>query len=106
MYLPPVAGYHDALIAYHAGEPDRIILLTAEATFRAIDNGRQLAGDVTAARTRWQDSIKARKDATAWKIADLLARQPIVNARTRKAAGAVRLNNLAPNAGSGGSPVW
>lgn len=79
--LNDVTGYHEALTAYRDGNPDRIILLTAEATFRAIDNGRQLADDITTARDRWKDSIKARKDAAAWKIADLLARQPVVNAK-------------------------
>jgi hypothetical protein len=76
-----VNGYHDALTDYRKGGPDRIILLTAEATFRAIDNGRRLADDITAARDRWEASIKARRDAAAWKIADLLTRQPIVNAQ-------------------------
>ncbi|KRE74588.1 cell filamentation protein Fic [Arthrobacter sp. Soil762] len=77
--LNDVSGYHDALTAYRKGDPDPIILLTAEATFRAIDNGRQLADDITAARERWKEAIKARKDAAAWTIADLLARQPVVN---------------------------
>lgn len=79
--LNDVTGYHDALTAYREGDPGRIILLTAEATFRAIDNGRQLAGDIAAARERWKDCIKARKDAAAWKITDVLARQPVVNAK-------------------------
>lgn len=79
--LDDVTGYHDALTAYRQGDPDRIILLTAEATFRAIDNGRQLAEDIVTVRDRWKDSIKARKDAAAWKIADLLARQPVINAQ-------------------------
>lgn len=79
--LNDVPGYHDALTAYREGDPDRIILLTAAATFRAIDNGRQLAGDIAAARERWKDIIKVRKDAAAWKITDLLARQPVINAK-------------------------
>ncbi|MHC6593446.1 Fic family protein [Arthrobacter sp. C152] len=79
--LSDVEGYHRALTAYRDGNPDHIILLTAEATFRAIGNGRQLATDITSARNRWKDAIKARKDAAAWKIADLLARQPVVNAK-------------------------
>lgn len=78
--LNDVTGYHDALTSFREGDPEPIILLTAEATFRAIDNGRQLATDITTARTRWADTIKARKDAAAWKIADLVARQPVVNA--------------------------
>ncbi|WP_423185133.1 Fic family protein [Arthrobacter sp. NyZ413] len=79
--LNDVTGYHDALTAYREGNPDRIILLTAEATFRAIDNGRQLAQDIAAARGRWTNSITARRDAAAWKIAELLTRQPVVNAK-------------------------
>jgi Fic family protein len=79
--LVDVRGYHDALTAYREGNPDRIIMLTAEATFRAIDNGRQLASDIGAARDRWADTIKARRDAAAWKIADLLTRQPVINSK-------------------------
>lgn len=79
--LNDVSGYHDALTAFREGDPDRIILLSAEATFRAIGNGRKLADDITAARSRWADTIKARKDAAAWRIADLIARQPVVNGK-------------------------
>ena len=79
--LNDVTGYHDALTAYREGNPERIIVLTAEATFRAIDNGRHLARDIATARSTWEDRIKARRGAAAWKIADLLLRQPVVNSR-------------------------
>ncbi len=79
--LNDVNGYHDALTAYRLGEPDPIIRLTVEATFRAIDNGRLLASEISRTRSRWNDAISARRDAAAWKIADLLARQPVVNAQ-------------------------
>ncbi|MDZ7732992.1 MAG: hypothetical protein U5R31_07610 [Acidimicrobiia bacterium] len=28
----------------------------------------------------WQDRVRARRDATTWKVADLLLRHPVVNA--------------------------
>jgi hypothetical protein len=33
-----------------------------------------------AIRQGWQDKIKARRDSAAWQLADLLVRQPVVDA--------------------------
>lgn len=54
-------------------------VVKTEATFHAIDNGRLLASAILRTRTRWNSVISARRDAGAWKIADLLALQPVVN---------------------------
>ncbi|MFC9352840.1 Fic family protein [Arthrobacter sp. NPDC057013] len=78
--LADVHNYHDALTAYRAGDPERIITVTAEASFLAIDNGTRLADDVVAITTSWADKIKARRDSAVWPVLDLLARQPVVNA--------------------------
>ena len=78
--LANVQGYLDALTAFREGEPDVIIALCAEASFLAIDNGTMLAADVAAIAESWKSKIVARKDAAVWKVLDLLARQPVVNA--------------------------
>lgn len=78
--LANVSGYHDALTAFREGDPDLIITLCAEASFLAIENGTLLAADVAAITESWNARIVARKDAAVWKVLDLLARQPVVNA--------------------------
>jgi len=78
--LADVRNYHDALTAYRAGDPDRIITVTAEASFLAIENGTRLAEDVVAITESWASKITARRDSAVWPVLDLLARQPVVNA--------------------------
>ncbi|HZE49950.1 MAG TPA: hypothetical protein VE074_10330, partial [Jatrophihabitantaceae bacterium] len=48
--------------------------------FTAIANGRQLVADLRRVRQRWNDVIKSRQDASAWALADLLLRQPVIDA--------------------------
>ncbi|PSL03588.1 Fic family protein [Haloactinopolyspora alba] len=78
--LTDTDGYFDALTAYRAGDPAPIVTSMAEAAFTAIANGRQLVRDLTAARERWNGLVDARRDAVAWRLADLLLRQPVINA--------------------------
>lgn len=78
--LADVHIYHDALTAYRAGDPERIIIVTAEASFLAIDNGTRLAADVVAIHESWAEKVKARRDSAVWPVLELLARQPVVNA--------------------------
>jgi Fic family protein len=78
--LANVEAYHEALTAYRAGDPGQIIRVTAEASFRAIDNGAKLADDVVTITEGWTSRIAARGDSAVWPILDLLARQPVVNA--------------------------
>jgi Fic family protein len=51
----------------------------ADASYSAMANGRQLVADLHAVRAGWDDLIKARRGAAAWRLADLLLRQPIVD---------------------------
>ena len=78
--LANVEAYHEALTAYRTGDPEQIIRVTAEASFRAIDNGARLADDVVAITEGWTSRIAARGDSAVWPILDLLAHQPVVNA--------------------------
>ena len=71
--------YFDALTAYRDGHPDEIVNRFAEAAFAAIGNGRQLVTDLRALRAEWQERVQARRDAAAWRVADLLLRHPVIN---------------------------
>ena len=79
--LNDTEAYFDSLNAYRQGEPTTIVQLLAEASFRAVDNGRTLAGDLAAMREGWNDQITMRRGAAADRLADLLVRQPVVDSR-------------------------
>ncbi len=72
--------YFQALTAYREGDVDDIVVQVARAAMAATANGRSLADTVTRTRARWRETIKARSDATAWRLADALFAQPVVNA--------------------------
>jgi Fic family protein len=80
--LTDTAGYFRALNAYRDGDPRAIVERMASASFAAIANGRRLVEDLRAIRAQWHDVVKARRDARVWALADLLLRQPIVDAAT------------------------
>jgi predicted transcriptional regulator len=48
---------------------------------RAVANGRELVDELRLIRKSWQQSVKARSDSAVWRLADLLLRRPVVNAR-------------------------
>jgi Fic family protein len=78
--LIDTAGYFEALTAYRDGDPSRIVTKLADAALAAITNGRQLVIALRATRASWNDKIKARRGATAWRLADLIVRQSVVDA--------------------------
>ncbi|APF41895.1 cell filamentation protein Fic [Neomicrococcus aestuarii] len=78
--LSDIGEYHRSLDAYRDGDPEPIITLCAEAAFRAIANGTQLAEDVSSIADSWRSKIKARKDAAVWRIIELLESRPVINA--------------------------
>jgi Fic family protein len=78
--LADVDAYFDALTAFRDGDPTPIIAQLSEASLIAIANGRQLVGDLRAIKSRWHDTISARRDAVVWRLADLLLRQPVIDA--------------------------
>ena len=80
--LTDTNGYFDALTAYRAGEPAAIVEKLANASFAAAANGRQLVRDLREIRHSWEDKIKARRGATAWQLADVLLRQPVIDTPT------------------------
>lgn len=78
--LTDVTAYHRALTAFRAGDAGPVLTLTAEAAFRAVQNGTALARDVERITTGWRERITARRDAAVWRVLDRLAAQPVVNA--------------------------
>jgi len=72
-------SYFASLTAYREGDPVPIIGLMADASFAAIANGRRLVADLRAVKVVWSDRLKVRADATAWRVVDLLLRQPAVD---------------------------
>ena len=77
--LSNVDVYFDALSEYREGDPTPIVELLARAAFAAIDNGRQLAGDLLEIRENWRSRLKVRSDSSAWKVMDLVMRQPAIH---------------------------
>ncbi|WP_456786606.1 Fic family protein [Cellulomonas sp. P5_C5] len=72
--------YFAALKTYREGDLNDIAEQVAYAAVAATINGRHLADDVMGLRTKWRDQIKARSDSAAWRLADALFAQPVVNA--------------------------
>lgn len=78
--LTDTEAYFAALTRYRQGDAAEIVRLMSEASVTAIANGLQLVADLKDIRGRWTDAIAARRDAAAWRLADLLLRQPVVDA--------------------------
>ncbi len=78
--LTDTDAYFAALTGYRDGDPVPIVEQFARAAFAAVANGRRLVDDLHAIRRGWDDRIRVRRGATAWSIADLLLRHPVVNA--------------------------
>jgi Fic family protein len=78
--LTDIDGYFAALTRYRVGDPTPIVEAFATAVFRAVANGRRLVDDLHTIRQHWQARVRARRDAAAWRVAELLLRHPVVNA--------------------------
>jgi Fic family protein len=79
--LVDVESYFAALSAYREGDAEPIVLRVAEASYEAANNGRTLVSDLRTIRGEWQDRVRARRDAASWRVADMLLRHPVINAR-------------------------
>jgi Fic family protein len=77
--LTNTASYFAALGAFRDGDAEPIVTRFAEASHWAVANGRVLVTDLRALRSSWSDAIKARSDSAAYRLADLLLRQPAVD---------------------------
>lgn len=77
--LSDTDGYFAALTAYREGDLAPIVEGLAQASERAVVNGRQLIAALREIRASWNDRITARSDSAVWRVADLLTRRPVVN---------------------------
>lgn len=71
--------YFQALTDYREGDPEPIVNRLSEASFRAIANGRSLAEEITRIRGEWDSLITQRRNGAAWRVADLVLRQPVLD---------------------------
>lgn len=78
--LTDTDAYFAALTAYRQGDLNRIVQVGAEATFRAVANGRWLAEEVQAAQQRWRASLRdVRADALAHRLIETLPHHPLID---------------------------
>ncbi|MFJ2299253.1 Fic family protein [Oerskovia paurometabola] len=82
--LADVGSYYAALDTYRQGHPEDLISQFVHASARAVDNGRRLVQEVRSIRAEWDSRITARRGARTYEVADLLTRQPIINAQVLK----------------------
>lgn len=80
--LTDTSAYFDTLTAYREGDPAAIVERISQASIAATANGRQLVAELRDIRAGWEGRIKVRRGADAWRLADALARQPVVDAAT------------------------
>jgi transcription initiation factor IIE alpha subunit len=52
--------------------------MTSRSSVQGVVLGRQLVGDLRSIRESWDELIKTRKGAVAWRLADMLISQPVV----------------------------
>jgi Fic family protein len=79
--LSDTEAYYDSLTAYRNGDANPIVEEFSRAAFAAVDNGQQLSVDLKILYDRWTGSLRARKDAVAWKVLPFLLRQPSVTSK-------------------------
>jgi Fic family protein len=91
--LADTQAYFATLTAYREGNPFAIVRELCEATERALANGRRLVDDLERTRERWNGAVVARRDAAAWRLADLVLRQPVVDTATIVREVGVTANN-------------
>lgn len=77
--LADTRRYFNALSAYRDGDPEPIVERLAIASFAAINNSRALVDELHTVRASWDEAITARRGASAWRLADMLLSQPIVD---------------------------
>ncbi len=71
--------YFDALTAYRSGDIQPIVERFAEASFDSVVNGRQLVTELRAVREAWSDAITSRRQATVWRVLDVVFQHPVLD---------------------------
>jgi Fic family protein len=79
--LTDTDSYFQALNTYREGDPAPIVERLSAASVLAVANGRHLVGDLQAIRKVWASKITARRDSAVHRVADMLIKRPVVNAK-------------------------
>jgi Fic family protein len=80
--------YFEALTAYRSGDIQPIVERFAEASFDSVVNGRQLVTELRALRAAWSDAITSRRQATVWRVLNVVFQHPVLdNGRVQRELG-------------------
>ena len=71
--------YFDALTAYRAGDIEPIVERFAEASFDSVVDGRRLVSELRIIRDAWSDAITSRRQATVWRVIDVVLQHPVLD---------------------------
>lgn len=91
--LTDTDAYFGALGSYRDGDPAPIVERLSEASMLAVANGRRLVADLRSLREEWNARIIARRDSAVHRVADLLIKHPVFNARLLQRELGVRTGN-------------
>ncbi|MEI3844554.1 MULTISPECIES: hypothetical protein [unclassified Microbacterium] len=94
--LADVSGYHEALTAYRTGDVSPIVLSFARAALRAVENARRLVREIDEIRAGWDERLTVRRSSNAWKLLDVVARRPVLNAEAAARELGIQRPNVYP----------
>lgn len=77
--LTDTKRYFDALTAYRSGDLQAIVERFAEASFDSVVNGRRLVTELRTIREAWSAAITSRRQATVWRVLDVLFQHPVLD---------------------------
>ncbi len=78
--LTNTPAYFDSLTAYREGNPQPIIELFAESSFSAMDNGLELAEDISRVREEYKDRLGRTRSPAVQTALNLLMSEPAITA--------------------------
>ncbi len=90
--LTDTSAYFSALTAYRDGDVEPIVEQFANASFRAVGNGRQLVEELERVYDGWTDRLPSRRGSAARRLLPHLLNQPAVNVAYAQAATGVALS--------------
>lgn len=94
--LADVEGYHRALTEYRGGDVSPIVMVFASASMRAISNAGQLITDIDRIQSAWTTRLTVRRSSNAWRLLDVIARRPVLDAATAAEELGVQRPNIYP----------
>ena len=90
--LTDTAAYFAALTAYRQGDVEPIVQQFANASFRAVSNGRQLVDQLERVYDEWAGRLPSRRGSAARRMLPHLLNQPAINTGSVQTATGVALS--------------